>query len=84
MANARHRVTANAPAHGRSVCLQALCFTMLHHLVADTMADILAFMQVRVAPALDAAATAADDVDEMMDAQADDDAAAMGVSACAN
>jgi hypothetical protein len=57
---------------------------MLHHLVADTMADILAFMQVRVAPALDAAAAAADDVDEMMDAQADDDAAAMGVSACAN
>ena len=65
-------------------CYQALCFTMLHHLVADTMADILAFMQVRVAPALDAAAAAADDVDEMMDAQADDDAAAMGVSACAN
>jgi hypothetical protein len=78
---------ANAPATVRRFGLrrsQALCFTMLHHLVADTMADILAFMQVRVAPALDAAAAAADDVDEMMDAQADDDAAAMGVSAYAN
>jgi hypothetical protein len=53
---------------------------MLHQLVADTMADVLAFMQVKTA-AIELAAEADDDVNDL-DAQPDDDplASTHGVS----